>query len=58
MECPFCKKTNIDTGLIKGGYRIGYFSDIDKEKLFKNYIPIEAFLCKDCGMIFLKKENK
>jgi hypothetical protein len=26
--------------------------------LFKNYIPIEAFLCKDCGMIFLKKENK
>ena len=57
MECPFCKKSNIDFGFIQGGYRIYFISHGDKGKLFKNPIPIQAYLCKDCGMVFLKKEN-
>lgn len=58
MECPYCQKSNINSGFIRGGYRIGFFSDEDKGKLVKDYIPIKAYLCKDCGMVFLKKDNK
>lgn len=56
MQCPYCKKTNINSGFLRGGYRIFFFSDEDKRKLFKNPLPIKAYLCKDCGMVFLKKE--
>lgn len=52
MECPYCKKSNLDYGFIRGGYRIYFFSDKDKNKLFKNPIPIKAYLCQDCGMVF------
>lgn len=55
MECPYCKKTNIDFGFIRGSSRTYFFSDEDKGKLVKNPIPIKAYLCKECGMVFLKK---
>lgn len=58
MECPFCKKSQINSGFIRGSNRIYFFSDEDTGKLVKNPVPIRAYLCKDCGMVFLKKENK
>ena len=58
MECPYCKKSNIDFGLIRGGYRTYFFSDENKDKLIKNPVPIKAYLCKECGMIYLKAEKK
>lgn len=58
MECPYCRKSNISIGFIRSGYRTYFFSDEDKGKLVKTPIPIKAYLCKDCGMVFLKIENK
>lgn len=58
MECPYCKKSNIDGGFIRGGDRTYFFSDEDQGKLVKNPVSIKAYLCKDCGMVFLKKVNK
>lgn len=58
MECPFCRKTNINSGFIRGGYRTYFFSDEEIGKVFKTPIPIKAYLCKDCGMLFFKEESK
>ena len=58
MECPYCKKSNVDSGFIRCGYRTYFFSDEDKHKLIKNPVSIKAYLCKDCGMVYLQKENK
>jgi uncharacterized protein YlaI len=57
MECPFCKKANLDSGFIMGNSRTYFFSDEDKGKLLKNPIRIKAYLCNDCGMVFLIKEK-
>lgn len=58
MECPYCKKADIDVGTIRAGYRIYFFSDKEKGKFFKSPIPVKAYLCKDCGVIFFKAEKK
>ncbi len=58
MECPFCKKSNVNSGFIRGGSRTYFFSDEERGKLVKTPIPIKAYLCKECGSVFLKKEEK